>query len=249
MSTISGTLAINKAIDVIEALAVRPQGSTQTELLGILPITRRTLHRILYSLCERGLVRQDEASKRFYVGVAFGAGMAAPEPARPDHTLAQVSKALHDLTARLHTPSAVYCRDGQNALAVFQCLPPGKTARTFTPDGLVIPVGSILPTFGILRFMSDEEIGAIIDANAFYINDNNLLSREHIFSGVKRLRQYGFICCQGCIFPHMSNVVTPLTLANNCHASLCVQITRDGAHDETRDAVLAALRDELGLVT
>lgn len=244
MSTISGTLAINKAIDVIEALSARPQGSTQTELLGVLPITRRTLHRILYSLCERGLVKQDEGTKRFFVASVFKKSVADVEESSQDRTLAQVSKALYDLTHRLHTPSAVYCRDGQNALTVFQCLPPGKTSRTFTPDGLMIPVGSIIPTFGILLFMSDDEINAIIDANAFYINDNNLLSREHIFSAVKRLRQYGFICCQGCIFPHMSNVVVPMTLANNCHASLCVQIPRDDSHDATRDAVLESLREQ-----
>lgn len=245
MSSISGTLAINKAIDVIEVLTSRPQGSTQTEILGLLPITRRTLHRILYSLCERGLAVQHEGTKKFYISDGSYQNSAQSPVDAEDWSLAHVSKFLFDLTAQLRTPAAIYCRDGHNALVVFKSVPGDASSRTFTPEGLLIPVGSIIPTFGILVFMSDEEINAIIDAHAFYINDNNLLSREHIFSAVKRIRQYGFICCQGCIFPHMSNVVFPLTLKNNCHASLCVQIERDEKHDAIRDIVLRQIQDAL----
>ncbi|MGO4328976.1 IclR family transcriptional regulator domain-containing protein [Cupriavidus sp. M-11] len=63
-----GTGAIEKAIDVLEAVGAAPDGLSQTELTEQLSLPRTTIYRLLATLVARGMLRRDPARKVYRLG-------------------------------------------------------------------------------------------------------------------------------------------------------------------------------------
>ncbi|MGO4304125.1 IclR family transcriptional regulator domain-containing protein [Cupriavidus sp. RAF12] len=63
-----GTGAIEKAIDVLEAVGAAPDGLSQTDLSTQLALPRTTIYRLLATLVARGMLRRDPARKVYRLG-------------------------------------------------------------------------------------------------------------------------------------------------------------------------------------
>ncbi|GAB7532699.1 hypothetical protein PS3A_51140 [Pseudomonas sp. 3A(2025)] len=72
MSTASeGTGALEKAMDVLEAVGSSPKGMSQAELAEHLGLPRTTLYRIIATLIERGMIRRDPVRKVYRLGFRY----------------------------------------------------------------------------------------------------------------------------------------------------------------------------------
>src|SRR5690606_8185971 len=94
-----GTASLEKAIDLLEAVAAAPNGATQAELTSSLGLPRTTVYRLLATLVARGLVRRDPLRK------VYCPGFRCFEMARQAYTMpdlvaaaAMEMRALRDLT-------------------------------------------------------------------------------------------------------------------------------------------------------
>jgi IclR family transcriptional regulator, acetate operon repressor len=63
-----GTAALEKALDIFEAIGSEPQGISQADLSARLKVPRTTLYRLLASLVARGLVRRDPVRRVYLLG-------------------------------------------------------------------------------------------------------------------------------------------------------------------------------------
>ncbi|WP_043462086.1 IclR family transcriptional regulator domain-containing protein [Azohydromonas australica] len=118
-SSHEGTAALDKALDVLDAIGQAPQGLSQAELSARLQLPRTTLYRLLAALVARGLVRRDPLRR------VYGLGLRCFEYARaafamPDLVAAaQLElRSLRDLTGE----TAYLCvLDGLESLLLERC--------------------------------------------------------------------------------------------------------------------------------
>lgn len=68
MSAADGTGALDKALDVLDAVGRAPAGLSQAELAGQLQLPRTTVYRLLGALTARGLVRRDPLRRVYCLG-------------------------------------------------------------------------------------------------------------------------------------------------------------------------------------
>jgi IclR family transcriptional regulator, acetate operon repressor len=66
-----GTGALEKAMDVLEAIGSKPTGLSQADLGAQLGLPRTTLYRIIASLIERGMIRRDPVRKVYRLGFRY----------------------------------------------------------------------------------------------------------------------------------------------------------------------------------
>lgn len=94
-----GTAALDKALDVLDAVGASPQGLSQAELAARLALPRTTLYRMLATLVARGLLRRDPHRRIYRIGFrCFEYARAAH--AMPDLVAAAGAelRSLRDLT-------------------------------------------------------------------------------------------------------------------------------------------------------
>lgn len=94
-----GTGAIEKAIDVLEAVGAAPDGLSQTDLSAQLNLPRTTIYRVLATLVARGMLRHDRAHKVYRLGFRCFE-MARQAYTMPDLVAASANemRSLRDLT-------------------------------------------------------------------------------------------------------------------------------------------------------
>ena len=114
-----GTAALDKALDVLDAVGNAPAGLSQTELAERLALPRTTLYRLLGTLVARGLLRRDPLRR------VYGLGMRCFEYARAAYAMPDlVAAAGAELRAlRDMTGETVYlgARDGPDVVALERC--------------------------------------------------------------------------------------------------------------------------------
>jgi DNA-binding IclR family transcriptional regulator/sugar lactone lactonase YvrE len=111
-----GTASLEKAIDLLEAVAAAPNGATQVELASSLGLPRTTVYRLLATLVARGLVRRDPLRKVYCPGFRCFE-MARQAYAMPDLVAAAAMemRALRDLTGETTYLAA---RDGLEVISL-----------------------------------------------------------------------------------------------------------------------------------
>ncbi|WP_066342299.1 IclR family transcriptional regulator domain-containing protein [Azohydromonas lata] len=118
-SSHEGTAALDKALDVLEAIGQAPQGLSQAELSARLQLPRTTLYRLLAALVARDLVRRDPQRRVYALGLrCFEYARAAY--AMPDLVAAAglELRALRDLTGET---SYLCVLDGMQTLLLERC--------------------------------------------------------------------------------------------------------------------------------
>jgi IclR family transcriptional regulator, acetate operon repressor len=114
-----GTGALEKALDVLDAVGQAPAGLSQAELAERLALPRTTLYRLLGTLSARGLLRRDPLRRVYCLGQrCFEYARAAY--AMPDLVAAAGAelRALRDMTGETVYLAAM---DGHDAVALERC--------------------------------------------------------------------------------------------------------------------------------
>ena len=96
---VDGTAALDKALDVLDAVGSATHGLAQAELAERLGLPRTTLYRLLEALCTRGLLRRDPVRHVYALG-ARCFEYARSAYAMPDLVAAASAelRALRDMT-------------------------------------------------------------------------------------------------------------------------------------------------------
>lgn len=119
MKTGEGTAALEKALDVLQAVGAMPSGISQAQLADLVPLPRTTLYRILATLVERGMIRRDPTRKVYRLGFNY-LEMVRNAYLEPDLVAAasEELRALRDLTGET---SYLAVLDGNQVLSLERC--------------------------------------------------------------------------------------------------------------------------------
>lgn len=119
VKSVDGTAALEKALDVLDAVGQAPQGLSQIELAQRLALPRTTLYRLLGSLTQRGLLRRDPLRRVYCLGArCFEYARAAY--AMPDLVAAAGAelRALRDMSGETTYLATL---DGLEAVSLERC--------------------------------------------------------------------------------------------------------------------------------
>lgn len=119
MKTGEGTAALEKALDVLQAIGASASGISQSELAERVPLPRTTLYRIIATLVERGMIRRDPTRKVYRLGFNY-LEMVRNAYMEPDLVSAasEELRALRDLTGET---SYLAVLDGNQVLSLERC--------------------------------------------------------------------------------------------------------------------------------
>lgn len=114
-----GTAALEKALDVLQAIGATASGITQAALAEQVPLPRTTLYRIIATLIERGMIRRDSTRKVYRLGFNY-LEMVRNAYLEPDLVAAASAelRALRDLTGET---SYLAVLDGNQVLSLERC--------------------------------------------------------------------------------------------------------------------------------
>ena len=118
-NTGDGTAALDKALDVLDAIGAAPQGLSQVDLSARLAVPRTTLYRLLATLVARGMIRRDPLRRVYCLGFRCFE-LARKAHANPDLVAAASLelRALRDLTGET---SYLAVLDGLEVLSLERC--------------------------------------------------------------------------------------------------------------------------------
>ncbi len=154
-----GTGALEKALDVLDAIGAAPEGLGQSELADRLDLPRTTVYRLLATLVARGLVRRDPLRKVYCLGFRCFE-MARQAYAMPDLVAAAALelRALRDLTGETSYLAAL---DGREVISLERC-DGAHSQRSAAVLGQRKPVHCTSQGKAILSAMPDEARDAIV---------------------------------------------------------------------------------------
>lgn len=159
MSAADGTGALEKAIDVLEAIGSAPNGLTQVELANSVALPRTTLYRIIASLVDRGMIRRDPLRKVYRLGFRY-LELVRNAYLMPDLVAAASFelRALRDLTGETAYLAVL---DGNQVMSLERC-DGAHTTRSAAALGRSKPVYCTGQGKAILAAMDETTREAII---------------------------------------------------------------------------------------
>lgn len=158
-TTGEGTGALEKALDVLDAIGCAPSGLSQADLAEQLALPRTTIYRLLATLVSRGLVRRDPLRKVYCLGFRCFE-MARQAYAMPDLVAAAAMelRALRDLTGETTYLATL---DGREVISLERC-DGAHSLRSAAVLGQRKPVHCTSQGKAILSAMSDPARNAIV---------------------------------------------------------------------------------------
>jgi IclR family transcriptional regulator, acetate operon repressor len=153
-STADGTAALDKALDVLDAIGQAPQGLSQLEITQQLGLPRTTTYRLLGSLVNRQLIRRDPTKRVYRLGMRCFE-YARQAYAMPDLVAAASSelRSLRDLTGETVYLAAL---DGHEVVALERC-DGVHSQRSSSAIGQRKPLHSTSQGKAILAAMDDAQ--------------------------------------------------------------------------------------------
>jgi DNA-binding IclR family transcriptional regulator len=214
-ATKSGTQVVQRVAALLRGVSARNRiGARLIDLCTEVAIERPTAHRILQGLVSEGLIRQDESTKRYFLGSAiYEMGLAAsPRTNIRDlcHPhLQQIAQATGDtvsLTARAGFDGVCIDRaEGAFPIKVF-VLEVGKRRPLNVGGGAL----------AIMSFLDDNEIERIFKVNAERCRDKYPnYSEANARKTIARARTRGFVISDVIELPGVRSIAVPLRDKNN----------------------------------
>jgi DNA-binding IclR family transcriptional regulator len=187
----AGTQSIQRASLVLRLIASR--GRTGLRLADVVQhsgLEHPTVHRILRGLAAEGMVAQDAASRRYFLGpLVFELGLAAA----PQFNLSDIcSASMHRIADKTGDTVFLTVRSGFDSVCIDR-KEGSFPIKTLTLDvGARRPLGAGAGGLALLLPLPDEIVEEIIATNARRYASYNNLSVPALLKALKRSRQLGY---------------------------------------------------------
>jgi DNA-binding IclR family transcriptional regulator len=204
-----GTQSIRRAAMLVRVIASRSRtGMRLAEVVQHAHLERSTARRILKCLVAEGLVMQDAASHRYYLGpLVFELGLAAA----PQFNLVDICRAsLQRIAEKTHDTVFLTVRSGYDSV----CL--DRREGSFPIKALMLEVGTRRPLgagaggLALLMLLPDEVVNEIVSANAVRFTSYNRLTLPSFMRMLARARALGYALNDIHITPGASSLGMPI---------------------------------------
>ncbi|MGV6874356.1 IclR family transcriptional regulator [Pseudochelatococcus sp. B33] len=235
--------SIARAATVLHVLAdMGADGGALTEIARRSGFGKATTHRILAALSDVGFAYQNVATRQYHLGAKLG--LLSRRASQHDiGSLAQ--PVLARLAAETGDTVYIQVREGLRSMCI------GREQGSFPIRTLSLDVGQSRPlgvgsgSLALLAFLPQEEIDAIIAANARWLKDYPRFTGEELRALVSSTRKRGYAFIEGQIIPGVNAIAVPVFDAQkHPFASLSVTAIADRIHGERALKLASMLREE-----
>ena len=187
--------AIDRAVGVLFLFARTPGTLGVTEISRELGVSKAVVHRILASLCERGLLIADPESRRYALGPAVMELAAAYRDQLDVRTLALDE--MRKLSARMDETATLSVRYGDRRVYVDQITPPREVKMT-VPIGGSFPLHAGASSKAFLAWVGDDGLDRYLAENPLdALTDSTIVSADKLRAELGRIRLQGFAVSLG----------------------------------------------------
>lgn len=243
-SGLGGAQAIKRALTLLRAVArTNERGARASALAAEAGLTVATAHRILGVLAQEGFLTHDPYSKLYHLGMELvRLGSAAQEFSLRD----QLRPVLDQVALETEDTVFLLIRSGNDAVCI------DRVEGSFPIRTLTLEIGSRRPLgvgaggLALLAYLSDEQIEAVITANARRYASYGGFSVDDIRKGVEETRELGYAPNNGILKPNVVAVGVPVRdVASRIVAAISVAAIPDRLPEERRERVAGIIANHI----
>lgn len=208
-----GTGTVGKALGVLEAIANAEGPLRFGDLLKTQPYPKATLHRLLKSLLQNGMVAYDERRQTYHLGLRL---IRLARSAWGRATLAEAARSTLDrLSAEIGETVHLAMLDNAQVLYVDKRTSQGSVAM-FSSTGKVGPAYCTGIGKAMLAFLPPEQCEKAIPRQSFHrFTDNTYTTPEALKAELTQIRQRGFAYDREEHEPNIICVAVPILSEGN----------------------------------
>ncbi len=190
-----GVATIERAADVLFLFADAPDTLGVTDIANELGISKAVVHRIVTSLCDRGLVIADPETRRYGLGPGV-LQLASTYLERLDVRSIAVD-AMHRLSRKTNETATLSVLHGDERVYVDQ-VTPAREVKMTVQVASAFPLHAGASSKAFLAWMGDEEIDRYLANHRLdALTDLTIVSETELRSDLQRIRQQGFAVSLG----------------------------------------------------
>ena len=192
--------AVDRAIDILEAMSVAPEGMKISELEEVTGISRPTLYRLVATLVNRNLLRQCGDPTRYEMDAGI-IGLAQPWM-KSAGSFAHAAPALDALAVAAGETVGLCLRRGAQRIFVREITSPH-------PLKYAIGVGATEPLLrgaggrAILAFLDGDEVAAVLAETGDVLN-------QDLDDALREIRAYGYALSESQILEGATAIAAPI---------------------------------------
>jgi DNA-binding IclR family transcriptional regulator len=201
-----GVQTLDRAVGILSCLGHGgEEGMRLVDLQRALGLKRPTVHRILASLIEHGLVTCDEGSRNYRLG--WEAAVLGWSAVRGGYDLREVAQGAMNRLAEETGETAVLCACSRLDLVCIDRKTGNYPIKVFTVEiGTRRPLGVGAGSIAVLATMPDDDALAVIDALQGPLRSYPEHLRRGIVPAMRAARKAGYAISDGLVLPKVRGV-------------------------------------------
>lgn len=182
--------SIEKALNILELISQNDKGLTTTEISNITGQGVSATFHLLNTLRLSGFIRQEQKSKRFFIGYKF---LRIAEAAKNQFSLSNISEdSLSRLTAQCNETSNLVILEGSNIEYIYQC-ECTQLLKMFTQIGAKVPYSCTGGGKAIAAFLPENELAELLEKTELIpYTKNSCSSLSQLKKNIEEIRKRGF---------------------------------------------------------
>jgi IclR family KDG regulon transcriptional repressor len=185
------TRSVDKAVAVLKQFNLDEPQLGVSELARRLGLTKSTVHRLLASLRQGGLVEQDPHSRKYRLGhalVELGYNVVYSDP-----LLQVVLPYLQYLADQVGEAAYVAVRDGEAVLTMLQVVSSNLREQIAWTGKL--PLHATASGKILLAQMDESELAALLEVGLARYTESTITDPDELHMEIEQIRQQGFATC------------------------------------------------------
>lgn len=240
--------SIHKAVEILDALAREPAGLGARALEGRIGLPRSTVQRLLEALEETGMVKQDEETHRYVLGVrTLQLGVASLGRVDVRTYALPHMRRLRDLSGET---VGLNIRAGDARMYIEQIESPHQL-RSKAEIGQPYPLYSGAPGRILLAFLAEGEIARILEGSELVpLTASTPVREEEILASLRRIRSEGIAAAFAETIAGLNTLAAPIRGADGgVVAALSVSGPETRFAEEAMRAVRPSLIDTAAAIS
>lgn len=206
-----GAQSIRRAMDVVRAVAqMQRSGASLSRVVKATGLNRSTAFRILRSLTEERMLRFNESTRNYHLGLlAFELGLATQAES---HVQVEWNDVIEAIALKTRLTTYLMARSDMEAVCLI-CKQGSTTIRAMPLDvGQRLPLGIGAGSLALLATLDDAEIDQIIATNdtRLQLFPGGGEQVRLIYERIAKARQEGYTCSAGSVGPGLVGVGVPV---------------------------------------
>jgi len=213
--------ALQRGLALLQTLATRPNGASQTELATLLNLPQTAVHRIAAALEQLGYVQKHLATRTLRVTQKL---LLLGQPHSGSRTLIEACLPYLRQVSQLTNETTQLCVLAGAECIILEQIPSRHPFKYVVDLGSRVPAQCCAPGKAILAFLPEPDLSETLQSITFQrFTQNSILSLEALHSELKQIQHHGYALDRGEHFDGIHCIAAPLLDAHgHCFAAITI---------------------------